>query len=578
VRKLELGPGKADLLPFLVQDLDETMSRLQGAIDALASTPSVVDASKALGEQCEQLGRAVDFFEFQQMNDLVAELGRAAAKLPEAPQHVAGVSKALHELFGLLGRQAEGIRAGEVREVHAEDALHHIEEALLGRAAHASSTKGDAAQTTPTPAATAPSTPPSQAAKDEGEASTKKGGATESTIRVEVQRLETLMNLVGELVLQKNRVAALSRRVGSDMSGPHELTEAMTLAASSLDRVTSDIQLAVMRTRMQPLDKLFGRYPRLIRDLAAKTGKQINLVIEGGETEVDKSVIEELGDPLVHLLRNSCDHGLEGPEERTKAGKDSTGTLTLRASHEGSHVRVQIIDDGRGLHRDRIGKKALERGMISAEQLAQLSDREVFKFIFEAGFSTAEKVSDLSGRGVGMDVVRTNIAKLKGSVDLSSETGRGTTVSITIPLTVAILQAMMVGVGPEVYAVPLTSIIEIVRPEGAQVSTIGGRRVMRLRDSVLPLVDGAEVFEQPRERHAASPFAVILQMNDQRMGLMVSRLIGQQEVVIKPLDELGERSRQAVSGATVRDDGGVSLIVDVAELIRLGGRDPVSMA
>jgi two-component system chemotaxis sensor kinase CheA len=325
---------------------------------------------------------------------------------------------------------------------------------------------------------------------------------------------------------------------------------------------------------MQPLDKLFGRYPRLIRDLASKTGKQIQLVIEGGDTEVDKSVIEELGDPLVHLIRNSADHGLEGPEERTKAGKNALGTITLRASHEGSHVRVLVMDDGRGLARERIAKKAVERGLATQEQISAMSDREVFNFIFEAGFSTAEKVSDLSGRGVGMDVVRTNIQKLKGSIELSSQAGNGTTVAITIPLTVAILQAMMVGVGPEIYAVPLTSILEIVRPQADQVSSIGGHQVMRLRDSVLPLVSSAELFEQPTDRRSEQPFAVVLQSGQKQVGLMVSRLIGQQEVVIKPLDE-GERTARAVSGATVRDDGGVSLIVDVEQLVRMaqGGQN-----
>jgi two-component system chemotaxis sensor kinase CheA len=319
---------------------------------------------------------------------------------------------------------------------------------------------------------------------------------------------------------------------------------------------------------MQPLDKLFGRYPRLIRDLATKTGKQIQLVIEGGDTEVDKSVIEELGDPLVHLIRNSADHGLEGPEERTKAGKSALGTITLRASHEGSHVRVLVMDDGRGLARERIAKKAIERGLTTQEQVSAMSDREVFNFIFEAGFSTAEKVSDLSGRGVGMDVVRTNIQKLKGSIELSSQAGNGTTVAITIPLTVAILQAMMVGVGPEIYAVPLTSILEIVRPQADQVSSIGGHQVMRLRDSVLPLVSAADLFEQPTDRRSEQPFAVVIQSGQKQVGLMVSRLIGQQEVVIKPLDE-GERTTRAVSGATVRDDGGVSLIVDVEQLVRM---------
>jgi two-component system chemotaxis sensor kinase CheA len=526
------------------------------------------------------------------MGELAGAMASAAAKLSQDEGLVAGVLPQLKSLCALVTTQAEGLKTGEVRELAADDVLGNLGSALAGMAV---TSAAPSAATMP-PAVTISSTDTplvaeptdreatnnavkSDQAKSVDKAADKGGekhGAAggENTIRVEVGRLEALMNLVGELVLQKNRITALTRKAAGVREMEAELAEAMGLAAGSLDRVTSDIQTAVMRTRMQPLDKLFGRYPRLIRDLASKTGKQIQLVIEGGDTEVDKSVIEELGDPLVHLIRNSADHGLEGPEERTKAGKNALGTITLRASHEGSHVRVLVMDDGRGLARERIAKKAIERGLATQEQISAMSDREVFNFIFEAGFSTAEKVSDLSGRGVGMDVVRTNIQKLKGSIELSSQAGNGTTVAITIPLTVAILQAMMVGVGPEIYAVPLTSILEIVRPQADQVSSIGGHQVMRLRDSVLPLVSSAELFEQPTDRRSEQPFAVVLQSGQKQVGLMVSRLIGQQEVVIKPLDE-GERTARAVSGATVRDDGGVSLIVDVEQLVRMaqGGQN-----
>jgi two-component system chemotaxis sensor kinase CheA len=390
--------------------------------------------------------------------------------------------------------------------------------------------------------------------------------ASDQTIRVEVGRLESLMNLVGELVLQKNRIGALARGMNAGTTQQQAAREAMGVAAGGLDRVTSDLQVAVMRTRMQPLDKLFGRYPRLIRDLCSKTGKKMDLVIEGGETEVDKSVIEELNDPLVHLLRNSADHGIEPPDQRAAAGKNETGTLRLIASHEGSHVRILLKDDGRGLSREKIAAKAIERGLVDASAVVGLSDRQVFDFIFLPGFSTAEKVSDLSGRGVGMDVVRTNVRKLKGEIELSSAPGSGTTVSIMIPLTVAILPAMMVAVATEVYAVPLGNILEIVKPDRTQVSTIGGNKVMRLRDTVLPLVSAGSVLGKTASEEES--FVVVLAAGEQRIGLQVTGLIGQQEVVVKPLDGAGEACR-AVSGATVRDDGGVSLIVDVNEVFRL---------
>jgi two-component system chemotaxis sensor kinase CheA len=319
---------------------------------------------------------------------------------------------------------------------------------------------------------------------------------------------------------------------------------------------------------MQPLDKLFGKYPRLIRYLARKLNKNIELVIEGGATEVDKSVIEELGDPLIHLMRNSADHGIEMPDKRKAAGKSETGTIKITAANVGGHVEICIIDDGKGLHRDFLAKKAIEKGLYTQAQLDAMTDREVYNIIFAAGFSTAEKLSDVSGRGVGMDVVRTNIEKLKGTIALESVPGQGCTVRIQIPLTVAIMSAMMVGAGKEIYAVPLSAIVEIVKPEGDQLTTIRGSSVMRLRDSVLPLVDASQIFNQPEHLRDQSPFAVVLQVSDKRFGLLVSRLIGQQEVVIKPLDETSG-SKGPVSGATVRDDGGVSLIVDVNRLMHL---------
>lgn len=589
VTKLELGPGKADLLEFLVADLEETLKNVESSIASLSSDATRSASAAGIADLCEQLGRSIEFFEFVPMLELTRALGNAADRVKEVPSNALGnVTEQFRQIHSILNTQTQGIKQGELRTVVTTDLLTTLEATLNGDHAPTPATtptQGETAPATwcePADAASSPTSTPTtaltQAAPataaptDHDPASTKRGVApVENTIRVEVGRLEALMNLVGELVLQKNRVAALTRRASASANLEAELAESLTLAAGTLDRVTGDIQTAVMRTRMQPLEKLFGKYPRLIRDLATKTGKKIHLVVEGGETEVDKSVIEELGDPLVHLMRNSADHGLEGPEERLKAGKNETGTITLRASQEGSHVLIQIIDDGRGLSRDRIGKKAIERGMVSPEALAAMSDRDVFKFILAAGFSTADQVSDLSGRGVGMDVVCTNISKLKGTVDLNSEFGKGTTISITIPLTVAILPAMMVGVGNEIYAIPLTSILEIVRPQPEQVYTIGEHPVLRLRNSVLPLVEASGVFDQPTTRRDEAPFAVILQQGDDAIGLMVSRLIGQQEVVIKPLDEVstnGASGRRATSGATVRDDGGVSLIADVGELFR----------
>ena len=436
----------------------------------------------------------------------------------------------------------------------------------------APATPAPPAASAPAPAATPPAPKkPAPAAAADADAPAKAAPAQaapaqiEQTIRVEVSRLESLLNLVGQLVLNKNRVVSLSRSV-RDTGLEHDLEEAFTEAAGDLDRLTSELQVGVMRTRMQPLAKLFDRYPRVIRDIARQTEKQINLEIFGKDTEVDKSVLELLADPLVHILRNSADHGVEAPALRLEHGKAEQGTIRLSAEHQGSHVRVAIMDDGKGLSREVIGGKAVEKGLVAPDVLDKMADEEVFRFIFEAGFSTAAQVSDLSGRGVGMDVVRTNINKLNGQINITSVQGQGTTIEILIPLTVAIMPAMMVESQEDQYAVPLQSIVEIVRPEDAAISTIQGQRVVRLRDSVLPLIDLRDRLDQPA-RPPQDRFAVVVKVGGQQVGLVVDRLIGQQEIVIKPLDDEYTHGGP-FSGATIREDGRVCLILDVNELVK----------
>ena len=297
--------------------------------------------------------------------------------------------------------------------------------------------------------------------------------------------------------------------------------------------------------------------------------KQINLEIVGGDTEVDKSVIESLGDPLVHILRNSADHGLEPADDRKAAGKAPCGTIRLSARHDGNHVVVEIADDGRGLDAERIGRKTVERGLISEDQRQNLSKQELHNLIFQPGFSLAEKVTEVSGRGVGMDVVRTNINRLNGMIDVMSELGGGTTIAIRIPLTVAIMRAMVVRVDEEVYAVPLSNIIEILRADPNAISAVAGQPVMRVRDSVLPLVDlrGALGGDRAGATAATSPIVVIVGLGERRLALGVTGLFGQEEVVIKALDDHLER-HTAISGATIREDGSVSLILDVAGIFK----------
>lgn len=598
VRTLSFDPAKADLIEHLVADVQQNLAQMRLQLDRLCEPGARSAAGSVLSELADDLVKAIDFFEIGECLELAHALEQAFGGIESInDEQLTQVRLRARAVCSVLGEQTAELASLRLVTRPTGTLLERLNRASAGSLdadsfvapeSDESAVLGFDGVTGSGPASFAPTGPNGSqdevgaaagfaedkpdlvnksAAPQQAEAA---GGrqqvAVEQTIRVEVGRLESLMNLVGELVLQKNRIGALAEDVGKAKIEP-ELLEQLEMATSTLDRVTGDIQVAVMRTRMQPLEKLFGKYPRLIRDLATKTGKQIQLVIEGGETEVDKSVIEELGDPLIHLLRNSADHGVEMPGERRAAGKPEMGTIRLIAGHEGSHVRVQVIDDGRGLHREKIGRKAVERGLCTQEELENLRDEEVFRFIFEAGFSTAEQVSDLSGRGVGMDVVRTNIErKLKGAITIDSEAGRGTTLTIAIPLTVAIMPAMMVAAGGDIFAVPLTNITEIVRPTEEMLTTIGGAPVIHLRGQVYPLLSASAVFDC-KDRNGAEPFVVLIGFNQKLIGLRVARVIGQQEIVIKPLD--GVKRGGPISGATVRNDGGVSLIIDVAELMRL---------
>ncbi len=576
---LEISGAKSDLLDHFVDDLEETIARAQGQIAGLLDESTRERHFEALTESAEDLLPTTEFFEFDEMVELVKLLLSASEAGSSLPGEVVeAMVPRLSEIADLIATQSGGIRDGLRLSRPIDDLAAQVDALISGKIPEITNSDAPPAEQAASASedaisemmdvnnsdSAAPASQPEAAKAPEKKRAPAQ--APEQTIRVEVGRLETLMNLVGELVLQKNRITSIAEEVGGNENINPDLSDSMGLASDTLARITSDIQVAVMRTRMQPLDKLFGKYPRLIRDLTTKTGKQMRLVIKGGDTEVDKSVIEELGDPLIHLMRNSADHGLEKPEQREAAGKDVTGTITLCAAHQGNNVEISICDDGRGLSRDALVSKAIERGLTTAAEATQLSDEDVYRFIFHPGFSMAQEVSDLSGRGVGMDVVRTNIQKLKGSVSISSELGKGTTITISIPLTVAIMPAMMVGVADEIYAIPLGNIMEIVRPEESQFNMMIESRVLRLRDSVLPAIDAMEVFGVPEQNRIESPFAIVLQANGRIFTLMVSSVIGQQEIVIKPLDGLDETG--PVSGATVRNDGGVSLIIDVSQLMR----------
>jgi two-component system chemotaxis sensor kinase CheA len=427
-------------------------------------------------------------------------------------------------------------------------------------------TPAPTAQAAPVAKPAAPAAAPRPAApKEDADA---KGASVEQTIRVDVKRLDHLMNLIGELVLGKNRLIKINDDVEERYEGEAFLEE-LNQVVSIVSLVTTDLQIAVMKTRMLPIGKVFNKFPRMIRDLSRELNKKIELDISGEDTELDKSIVEEIGDPLVHIIRNSCDHGIETGDVRVAAGKEEGGTIQLKAYHEGNHIVIQIIDDGKGLDTDMLKSKAMEKGLITEKEADGMTDKEAYGLIFRPGFSTAAQVTSVSGRGVGMDVVKTNIEKLNGMIDIDSELGQGTSMKLKIPLTLAIIQALLVGVQEEYYAIPLASVLETVRISKDEIYTVENRSVMRLRDEVLSLVHIGDIFEVERvfdnSEHA---YVVVLGLAESKIGLIVDTLIGQEEIVIKSLGEY-LKGIEGIAGATIRGDGGVTLIVDVAALMQM---------
>ncbi|GAA9468168.1 chemotaxis histidine kinase/response regulator CheAY2 [Helicobacter pylori] len=429
--------------------------------------------------------------------------------------------------------------------------------------------KQEVAPKTETPKTETPKAPKTET-KTKAKADTEENKApsigVEQTVRVDVRRLDHLMNLIGELVLGKNRLIRIYGDVEERYDGEKFLEE-LNQVVSSISAVTTDLQLAVMKTRMQPVGKVFNKFPRMVRDLSRELGKSIELIIEGEETELDKSIVEEIGDPLIHIIRNSCDHGIEPLEERRRLNKPETGKVQLSAYNEGNHIVIKISDDGKGLDPVMLKEKAIEKGVISERDAEGMSDREAFNLIFKPGFSTAKVVSNVSGRGVGMDVVKTNIEKLNGIIEIDSEVGVGTTQKLKIPLTLAIIQALLVGVQEEYYAIPLSSVLETVRISQDEIYTVDGKSVLRLRDEVLSLVRLSDIFKVDAILESNSDvYVVIIGLADQKIGVIVDYLIGQEEVVIKSLGYYLKNTR-GIAGATVRGDGKITLIVDVGAMM-----------
>ncbi len=396
---------------------------------------------------------------------------------------------------------------------------------------------------------------------EEGKAEdSKKAPEVETTVRVDTKRLDDIMNMVGELVLVRNRLVTLGTALNN---------EEMSHAVSNLDLVTADLQAAVMKTRMQPIKKVFGRFPRVVRDLARSLKKEVLLEMVGEETDLDKNLVEALADPLVHLVRNAVDHGIELPDVRERAGKPRAGRVVLAAEQEGDHILLTITDDGGGMDAEFLRRKAVEKGLLDEDAAARLDTKECYNLIFAPGFSTKSEISDISGRGVGMDVVKTRIVQLNGTVDVDSTKGSGSRIAIKVPLTLAIMPTLMVALGRQIFALPLVNVVEIFSLDLTRTNVIDGQLVIMLRDKPLPLyflkdwlVRHGISQDRPKKGHV-----VIVAVGSQRVGFVVEYLIGQEEVVIKPLGVMLQGTR-GMAGATITGDGRIALILDVPGLIK----------
>lgn len=600
-----------ELLEGFLTETAELLEKLDDDLVALEKSPADADLLNCIFRSIHTVKGASSFLGFELLvkvthktEDVLNRLRRG--ELVVTPEIMDVVLEAV-DLVKLL---VSDIKAGEIVEREIDGTIDKLVPLLSENAKEATVLKPAAADPPPAPApdppaaeAPAQSSPPPEAAPPEPqpvsqdttpakrtpppqprtantpaikEADKKVDDLSDnSTVRVDVKRLDDLMNQVGELVLERNRMMQLNTDFHG---GSNEVAfgEEFSKLSKRISFVTSELQMQVLKMRMIPVEKVFKKFPRIVRNLARDLGKEVDLVVLGEETELDRSVVDEIGDPLIHLIRNAMDHGLETPDERIAAGKARKGTLILSAAHEGNQIVISIKDNGRGIDTEKVAKKAREKGLVTDEQLAAMGAREILDLIFLPGFSTKENATDLSGRGVGMDVVKTNIKKLNGIIDIRSELGQGSEFILKLPLTLAIIQSLLVEVEDETYSIPLAAVLETLRVEESEFHTIGGQEVLKLRDSVLPLMRLQKVFNvDSSERSRTACYVVVVGIAEKRIGLIVSRLLGQQEVAIKSLGKY-LANLPGIAGSTILGDGRVTLIIDPAGLMEsnegAGGR------
>ncbi|WP_460117139.1 chemotaxis protein CheA [Pseudomonas sp. S2_C03] len=546
--------------------LDQLHGKGQFAADAVGAAPAAPAASASAKEPGDSSDITDDEFEalLDQLhgkgNFAVDALESAIASVPAsaAPNAAAAGSDLItdHEFESLLD-DLHG--KGKFTDVNGGASAASVATPVAKAPAAAAKASEPKAETPKPAAAAKPAAAPAPARAAAAPPAEKPASEAETTVRVDTARLDEIMNMVGELVLVRNRLVRL---------GANSADEAMSKAVSNLDVVTADLQTAVMKTRMQPIKKVFGRFPRLVRDLARQLKKEINLELVGEETDLDKNLVEALADPLVHLVRNAVDHGIESPEEREESGKARGGKVILAAEQEGDHILLSISDDGKGMDPNVLRAIAVKRGVMDKDAADRLSDTECYNLIFAPGFSTKTEISDVSGRGVGMDVVKTKISQLNGSINIYSTKGQGSKIVIKVPLTLAIMPTLMVMLGNQAFAFPLVNVNEIFHLDLSTTNVVDGQEVVIVRDKALPLfylkrwLVSSAAHEEQREGHV-----VILSVGTQRIGFVVDQLVGQEEVVIKPLGKMLQGT-PGMSGATITGDGRIALILDVPSMLK----------
>ncbi len=524
--------------------------------------------------------------------DFLTNLVEAAVRGGEAPagladyigridSFVAVYEETSNVIEGTTGPDVSFEEAASTHEEEAagEEEIAAFEAAVWKQVEEARASQTPQVQTPQLPVEPAPRAQPVDTPQPKAQTAEKrseKRAGAHQTIRVDIERLDLLLNLVGELVINRTRISDIAgslERSLTDKGGAHlnghakalsPLAKALADSSALLARTTNEIQESIMKVRMVPIGQVFDRFPRMVRDVAKARGKEVHLAISGAETDLDKTIVDEVGEPLMHLLRNCVDHGIETPEERERRGKPRHGTIALNAYHEGNQIIIEVIDDGNGIDLERVRARGIKQGLIASDD--RLTDREIIELIFTPGFSTAEVISDVSGRGVGMDVVKKNIGRLKGIFDVNTVSGAGTTFTIKLPLTLAIIQALLVRVVDELYAIPLDSVIESQRVEMQDVRTVHGNEVITLRGHVVPLVRIADFFELGGERDPEKVMIVIVGLQGRQVGLIVDSFQGEQEIVIKPLSDMVGRI-PGISGATILGNGSISLIIDVHSLV-----------